>query len=484
MRSSGLLAALILVVASAAPLRADETIDKLERQAQADAAASGRTFKTHQDVINYELCKQGSSQFCSHIHYKDAPPQVTPTPAPTRGASSAPGTPPAPSGSDGSGASGSSGGDASGVAGGDAGSSGGGAGSSGSGASAGSAPVAASGAADQVAARGAAAMGRASAIGERMKAAPTDDGPPLPGGKAGSAGQAGAGAGAAGARGSGANAGGGFSDAASLAASGFGASFTQAGLKMGSGVTAGQVVRADGTPASPDDLARLRAQVAQDPAALMKRPDFFDVLDRPRFNRLKSDFVSKPEARDGAFKHVGMTEGARDFVRTQSCNPKLEKNCNELAKEPYKKGEFISPEDLKAIDDALHPEGADASASGPTGAAAEELPGAERRVLDTAATQSLSARLGALFGGALGRLTGGSASAGGVRGSGDPRTAGEAGGARATRDRAGEGSVGRRVQNAAAPSSARLRPWQSAVLAVLIAAWLYGRRRRRSFMER
>lgn len=134
------------------------------------------------------------------------------------------------------------------------------------------------------------------------------------------------------------------------AKTGFAATFLDQGLKVGAG-SRGQpaIQRRDGVPASEADLARLGAALRSDPAALLKRPDFFEVLPREKFRDLKHDFAARPELRSSAFKDIGMTARERDFQWSSSCSG-LSGNCNpHVGKSSYLKGQDVPPEDLDAV---------------------------------------------------------------------------------------------------------------------------------------
>lgn len=342
-------------------------------------APDGRHFKTNQDRVNYEMCQKGHSVTCSHVNYAEgggAPSQ----PSGAAGASRAPrggetrtettrtSTDDKDDKKESKDGSPSSGG----------GSGGGGSSSSGGGQGGGKSAEDAQAKSAEASERAKAASAKAGAMGDQLKKFSADT---LSGGPQGGPG------GAAPKPSGGAPAPGGDRDLAAAAASGYAASFAATGLKMGTGAQAGRVLRADGSPATADDVARLRAQIAADPAALAKRPDFFNVVGRASVAQLKSDFHAKPDARDGVFKHVGLTEKDRDFQRTESCNPKLDKGCNTASDAAYAKGEFVSPEDLKAIEDALRADEEDekaelarAAAGGEAaGPNSEERPAARRR---------------------------------------------------------------------------------------------------------
>lgn len=134
--------------------------------------------------------------------------------------------------------------------------------------------------------------------------------------------------------------------------------FAAAGLKLAAdGRT---IVRLDGSPASPDDLTRLRRQIDAMPRALERRPDFFGVITPERFNGLKQGYHERPELAQTVYKHVGPTEGDRDLVHTASC-AKVSGDCNKNVERPaYHKGDYVAPEDLNRMWDAMEREKAEA----------------------------------------------------------------------------------------------------------------------------
>lgn len=133
------------------------------------------------------------------------------------------------------------------------------------------------------------------------------------------------------------------------ARSGYAATFRDQGLKVGSGPRGEPAIqRADGSPASPADLERLRTALRAEPAALARRPDFFEVLPRSKFADLKRDYNARPELRPTIFKDISLTEMERDFRWSSSCSV-LSGGCNRLSSEgSYRKGADVPPEDLKA----------------------------------------------------------------------------------------------------------------------------------------
>lgn len=131
---------------------------------------------------------------------------------------------------------------------------------------------------------------------------------------------------------------------------GFAATFRDQGLKVGAGPRGEPaILRADGAAASPADLDRLRTALSADPAALRRRPDFFEVLPREKFSDLKRDYSSRPDLRASVFKDIGMTARERDFQWSASCSG-LSGACNPHAsRRSYLKGQDVAPEDLDAV---------------------------------------------------------------------------------------------------------------------------------------
>ncbi|MBI3553122.1 MAG: hypothetical protein HY077_11460 [Elusimicrobia bacterium] len=136
-------------------------------------------------------------------------------------------------------------------------------------------------------------------------------------------------------------------DLALASVSGFGGAFSALGLKIGAG-PAGQaaILRRDGRPASPSEVETLKTAIASEPAALMRRPDYFSVLKRERFRELKVDYVALPALAATAFKDVSMPETKRDFLWSASCS-RVSGDCNPAALETsYTRGDYVPPEDL------------------------------------------------------------------------------------------------------------------------------------------
>ncbi|MBI2789919.1 MAG: hypothetical protein HYX59_14685 [Elusimicrobia bacterium] len=134
------------------------------------------------------------------------------------------------------------------------------------------------------------------------------------------------------------------------ARAGYAETFRAQGLKVGAGPRGEAAIqRADGTAATEPELDRLRAALSAEPAALVRRPDFFTVLPREKFADLKRDFAARPELRATAFKDIGMTAQARDFQWSVSCTG-LSGTCNpHAAQGSYRKGQDVPPEDLDAV---------------------------------------------------------------------------------------------------------------------------------------
>lgn len=144
-----------------------------------------------------------------------------------------------------------------------------------------------------------------------------------------------------------------LSDFALAARSGYAPAFAAAGLKLGP--DGKSVVRLDGKPATAEDYARLQREIASMPAALGRRPDFFSVVSPGHYADLKKGYKEKKEG-DTVYEDVGTTAEDRDFVHTASCD-KLSGDCNKnVEKGSYKKGDFVAPEDLDSMWDALQKE--------------------------------------------------------------------------------------------------------------------------------
>lgn len=143
------------------------------------------------------------------------------------------------------------------------------------------------------------------------------------------------------------------SDFVLAARSGYEPAFAAAGLKLGA--DGRSVVRLDGKPATAEDYARLRSEIASMPAALGRRPDFFSAVSPGHYADLKRGYKEKKDG-DTVYKDVGTTAEDRDFVHTASCE-KLSGECNEhVVRSSYKKGDFVAPEDLDSMWDALQKE--------------------------------------------------------------------------------------------------------------------------------
>lgn len=143
------------------------------------------------------------------------------------------------------------------------------------------------------------------------------------------------------------------SDFALAARSGYAPAFAAAGLKIGP--DGRSVLRLDGQPATPEDYARLQREIASMPAALGRRPDFFSIVSPAHYADLKRGYKEKKEG-DPVYKDVGTTTEDRDFVHTASCS-KVSGDCNKsVEKASYKKGDFVAPEDLDNMWDALQKE--------------------------------------------------------------------------------------------------------------------------------
>lgn len=140
------------------------------------------------------------------------------------------------------------------------------------------------------------------------------------------------------------------SELALASVAGFGGAFADMGLKVGRTAEGSPaILRQDGAPASPKEIAGLSARIAASPLALMQRPDFFKVIAPEKYNALKTDYQTHPEMSADEFKHIGLTTAQRDFVRSESCG-QVSGACNRYTKQSsYKKGEYVPPEDLNSI---------------------------------------------------------------------------------------------------------------------------------------
>jgi hypothetical protein len=133
-------------------------------------------------------------------------------------------------------------------------------------------------------------------------------------------------------------------------ASGFKEPFDAMGLKVGAGPGGSlAVLHADGSLASGAERAELALRISQEPMALMKRPDFFEVLPRDKFAGLKQAYGNQTVVTAEDFLHMGMTDHQRDFLWSASCD-KVSGSCNRNAEEmSYRKGNYVPPEDLLRI---------------------------------------------------------------------------------------------------------------------------------------
>lgn len=139
--------------------------------------------------------------------------------------------------------------------------------------------------------------------------------------------------------------------------SGFKDSFARQGLRVlrrADGSVA--VVDRSGRPATPDQLESLRRDIASQPAALMRYPDFFSAIAPEKYQGLKERYRQGEEARGKEFKDVGTTEAERDFKWDKSCD-KVSGECNPNAEAgSYKKDDFVPPKDLDSIWDEVEKE--------------------------------------------------------------------------------------------------------------------------------
>lgn len=104
------------------------------------------------------------------------------------------------------------------------------------------------------------------------------------------------------------------------------------------------VLRRDGSPASPPEIAGLRQALNDAPEALVRRPDFFSKLPPQHYAALKQTYApEKP-----AYQDIALVQ-QRDFTWTRSCSA-VSGGCNPAAPEGrYEKGKDVSPETLETI---------------------------------------------------------------------------------------------------------------------------------------
>ncbi len=136
------------------------------------------------------------------------------------------------------------------------------------------------------------------------------------------------------------------------------------GLKVGTGPDGRSVLfGSDGGLASAAALEDLRLRIEREPASLLKRPDFFDVLPRESFDALKDEYRKAPERREGYFKHMSLEPPKeRDFLFSASCEV-ISGDCNRYVDaRSYRRGDFVSPEDLRRIAEMMREVSTDAAA--------------------------------------------------------------------------------------------------------------------------
>lgn len=151
----------------------------------------------------------------------------------------------------------------------------------------------------------------------------------------------------------------GAAELALAAQTGFAGSFGALGLRVATVEGSPAILERNGAPASPARLEALRAHIESEPTALMRRPDFFQVLPRERFEGLKRDHAGRPGLRTTAFRHIDLTPAGRDFLWSSSCSG-LSGDCNPAAGKPsYRKGEDVAPEDLNRVWERVHEEGSE-----------------------------------------------------------------------------------------------------------------------------
>jgi hypothetical protein len=112
-----------------------------------------------------------------------------------------------------------------------------------------------------------------------------------------------------------------------------------------------QVVRGDGTPAAPEEVAELRRRISAEPAALARYPSFYSQVSRERYTDLKNAYGTP--GTQAAFRDVSLSQGARDFLWSRSCSI-VSGDCNSHATgSHYKKGDYVPPSTLSDIWDDI-----------------------------------------------------------------------------------------------------------------------------------
>jgi hypothetical protein len=143
-------------------------------------------------------------------------------------------------------------------------------------------------------------------------------------------------------------------DLALASLSGFRGTFKQMGLKAKiDGQGNAQIFTSNGLPASGAQIAALKSAIASEPTALIKRPDFYNVIAKTHFTHLKDAYSSQPARRATDFKHMALTPQHRGFIWSDSCHT-LSGSCNSHAREAsYTRGSDVSPETLHTVSTAL-----------------------------------------------------------------------------------------------------------------------------------
>jgi hypothetical protein len=105
-----------------------------------------------------------------------------------------------------------------------------------------------------------------------------------------------------------------------------------------------RVLTRDGAPATPEQAQAAVRLLAEQPAALVRRPDFFQALPREHYDALRAAYA--PEA--PRFRDIGL-QSRRDFQWTRSCSD-VSGGCNPYSAEShYERGHDVSPETLETI---------------------------------------------------------------------------------------------------------------------------------------
>ncbi len=139
-------------------------------------------------------------------------------------------------------------------------------------------------------------------------------------------------------------------DQALLFSPGYAPAIESLGLKTVKDSDGGMtVVKEDGSPATEEDLSRLGERLRSEPAALLKRPDFFKVVQRSDYDDLKKRWARLSSSYSEDTRHMGLDDEERDFTWESSCSG-VDGDCNpHVGGRSYRKNDFIFPETLREV---------------------------------------------------------------------------------------------------------------------------------------